>query len=163
MVIWLSPQFIFYCFLQAEYYNTAEREGQIIRRPDRIREDDFSFQVKLTTEMAQLDQQIQEHIEQQPDLQEKQALLISIPGIGLQTATHLLAEMPHLTAYPSAKQAAADAGLTPAERSPGTSVRQKPRLSKIANPRVRKILYFPALAAIRYNPISKAQLAIALR
>ena len=62
-----------------------------------------------------------------------------------------------LAAYPSAKQAAADAGLTPSQRSSGISVREKPRLSKIGNPRVRKTLYFPALAAIRYNPIIKAQ------
>lgn len=112
---------------------------------------------QLTAEIQQVQQQIQDHIDQQPDLKHKQDLLTSIPGIGLQTATHLLAEMPDLADYPSAKQAAADAGLTPTERSSGTSVREKPHLSKIGNPRVRKILYFPALAAMRYNPMIKAQ------
>lgn len=112
---------------------------------------------QLSAEIQQVEQQIQAHIDDHPDLKQKQELLASIPGIGTQTATHLLAEMPDLADYPSAKQAAADAGLTPSERSSGTSVREKPRLSKIGNPRVRKILYFPALAAIRYNPIIKAQ------
>jgi transposase len=110
----------------------------------------------LAAEIAQVEQQIQKQIEQQPDLKEKQELLMSIPGIGQQTATQLLAEMPNLATYPSAKQAAAHAGLTPAHRSSGTSVHDKPHLSKIGNPRVRKILYFPALAAMRYNPIIKA-------
>lgn len=110
----------------------------------------------LTTEIEQVEQQIQDHIDQHPNLKHQQELLTSIPGIGLQTATHLLAEMPDLAAYPSAKQVAADAGLTPAERSSGSSVREKPRLSKIGNPRVRKVLYFPALAAMRYNPIIQA-------
>jgi transposase len=112
---------------------------------------------QLTLEIQQLKHQIQDHIDQYPNLKRKQDLLASIIGIGTQTATYLLAEMPDLADYPSAKHAAADAGLTPAERSSGSSVRAQPRLSKIGNPRVRKLLYFPALAAIRYNPIIKAQ------
>jgi transposase len=111
---------------------------------------------QLTAEIQHVEQQIQDHVDHHPDLKQKQQLLASIPGIGTQTATHLLAEMPDLAEYPSAKQAAADAGLTPAERSSGTSVREKPRLSKIGNPRVRKLLYFPALAAMRYNPMIQA-------
>lgn len=111
---------------------------------------------QLTAEIQQVEQQIQEHLDQHPDLKQKQELLASIPGIGPQTATHLLAEMPDLADYPSAKQAAADAGLTPSERSSGTSVREKPRLSKIGNSRVRKILFFPALAAMRFNPLIQA-------
>jgi transposase len=111
---------------------------------------------QLTLEIEQMKQQIQDHLDQNPDLKRKQELLASITGIGAQTATYLLAEMPDLADYPSAKHAAADAGLTPAERSSGSSVRGKPRLSKIGNPRVRKLLYYPALAAIRYNPVIKA-------
>jgi len=107
---------------------------------------------QLTAEIEQVRQQIQDHLDQHPDLKHKQELLASIPGIGQQTATALLTEMPDLADYPSAKHAAADAGLTPAERSSGSSVRGQPRLSKIGNPRVRKLLYFPALAAMRYNP-----------
>lgn len=111
---------------------------------------------QLTLEIEQIKQQIQDHLDQNPDLKRKQELLASITGIGAQTATYLLAEMPDLADYPSAKHAAADAGLTPSERSSGSSVRGKPRLSKIGNPRVRKLLYYPALAAIRYNPVIKA-------
>jgi len=112
---------------------------------------------QLTLEIEQIQHQIQDHLDHHADLKRKQQLLASITGIGSQTATYLLAEMPDLADYPSAKHAAADAGLTPAERSSGSSVRGQPRLSKIGNPRVRKLLYFPALAAIRYNPIIKAQ------
>jgi transposase len=111
---------------------------------------------QLTLEIEQIQHQIQDHIDHHADLKRKQELLDTIPGIGSQTATYLLAEMPDLADYPSAKHAAADAGLTPAERSSGSSVRSQPRLSKIGNPRIRKLLYFPALAAIRYNPIIKA-------
>lgn len=103
---------------------------------------------QLTAEIQQVKHQIEDHL----DLKHKQQLLTSIPGIGAQTATALLAEMPDLAHYPSAKHAAADAGLIPAERTSGSSVRGQPHLSKIGNPRVRKLLYFPALAAMRFTP-----------
>jgi len=110
---------------------------------------------QLTSEIEQLDQQIQDHLDSHPDLKDKRDLLTSIPGIGNQTATFLLAEMPNLAAYPSAKQAAADAGLTPSEYNSGSSIHRQPHLSKIGNARLRKLLYFPALAALRYNPLIK--------
>lgn len=111
---------------------------------------------QLSAEIQQVKQLIQDHLDQHPVLKRKQELLASIPGIGEQTATALLAEMPDLAQYPSAKHAAADAGLTPVERTSGSSVRGQPHLSKIGNPRVRKLLYFPALAAMRYNPFIQA-------
>lgn len=110
---------------------------------------------QLTTEIEQLDQQIQDHLDHHPDLKNNRDLLSSIPGIGDQTATFLLAEMPNLAAYPSAKHAAADAGLTPSEYNSGSSIHRQPHLSKMGNARVRKLLYFPALAALRYNPLIK--------
>jgi len=109
----------------------------------------------LNQEMEQVKQQIHDLVDQDPDLKEKRDLLVTIPGIGEQTATQLLAEMPKLEQFPSAKQAAAHAGLTPSERTSGTSVHGKPHLSKMGNARVRKILYLPALAAIRYNILIK--------
>lgn len=139
---------------------TDTRQQQLNRR-ESSRDDLVSASLarvvtQLTAEIEQVRQQIQDHLDQHPDLKHKQELLASIPGIGQQTATALLAEMPDLADYPSAKHAAADAGLTPAERSSGSSVRGQPHLSKIGNPRVRKLLYFPALAAMRYNPFIQA-------
>jgi transposase len=110
----------------------------------------------LTAEIERLDQQIQNFIEQTPDLKEQQTLLISINGIGIKTATILLAEMYDLAAYESARAAAADAGVTPAHYSSGSSVRRKPKLSKIGKTAVRGALYFPAITAMQHNPIIRA-------
>ena len=54
-----------------------------------------------------------------------------------------------ITQYESARQVAAFAGLVPRERRSGSSVRGRPRLSKIGNARLRKALYFPAITALR--------------
>jgi hypothetical protein len=49
-------------------------------------------------------------------------------------------------------QAVAYAGLSPKHRQSGT-LRGRVRLSKIGNSNVRKALYFPAITAIRFNPV----------
>jgi transposase len=59
-------------------------------------------------------------------------LLVSIPGIGSATAAVWLAEIGSIEDDRNARQLAAHAGLTPSERSSGTSVRSQPRLSRIA-------------------------------
>ena len=80
---------------------------------------------------------------------------MSIPGIGETTAAWLLSEV-QVSAYSSARQVAAHAGLTPQHHESGTSVRRRTRLSKTGNRRLRRALYLPAVVAKRYNPIIRA-------
>lgn len=99
---------------------------------------------------------ILEHIKNNPKLKADKDLLISIPGIGVLTAANILAELVNIDNYKDARQAAAYCGLTPKHFTSGTSVNAKPKLSKIGNSRLRKILYFPAIVAKHHNPILKA-------
>lgn len=96
------------------------------------------------------------HFDQYPHLKQQRELLTSIPGIGEQTAAVLLAEVGRIEDYKNARQLAAYAGLTPCERSSGTSVHGKTRLSCTGNVRLRKALYMPAVVAMRCNPLPKA-------
>jgi len=100
--------------------------------------------------------QIQQPIQSHPALGEQSRLLCSIPGIGEVTAAVILAEVGEFSHFQSARQVAAFAGLVPRLRESGSSVRGKPRLSKVGSPRLRKCLYFPALTALRWNPLIKA-------
>jgi transposase len=88
-----------------------------------------------------------------PALATDRDLLASIPGVGAQTASTVLAELPALDRVPSAQAAAAYAGLSPREFKSGSSVRGRTRLSKSGNARLRKALYLPTLTAIRFNPV----------
>jgi transposase len=118
-----------------------------------------SIQIMLTAldqEIARVEQLLKDHIQQHPDLKAQHELLRSIPGIGDKTATTLLAECGNLAGFTDARALAAYAGLTPKQHQSGTSVHGKPRLSKMGSERLRKALYFPALTALRYNPIIKA-------
>jgi transposase len=107
----------------------------------------------LDAEITKLAQQIDEHLDQHPELKQHRDLLATIPGIGRWTAIRLLAEVPRWGAYRSARQLAAQAGLTPHQRQSGSSVRGRPRLSKTGAARLRQILYFPAVVAVRHNPL----------
>jgi transposase len=104
----------------------------------------------LTDEIAAVQAQIRDHFTQHPGLRSQRDLLTSIPGIGEATAAVLLAEL-FDKRYSSARQAAAFAGVVPRIVESGT-MRRPGRLSKIGPGRLRKALYFPALAALRCNP-----------
>ena len=97
--------------------------------------------------------QIRDHINQNPDLKNKARLLESIPGIGAATAALLLAELGDIKQFSSARQVAAFAGLVPRIRESGSSVRSRARLSKVGSSRLRKAMYFPAITALRFNPL----------
>lgn len=110
----------------------------------------------LNQEIKRTEELIRQHINNHPTLKQQSDLLDSIPGIAETTAARLLAEMTDLTQYKSARQVAAYAGLVPCERQSGSSLRERARLSKIGNARLRKALYFPAITALRCSPFFKA-------
>lgn len=96
---------------------------------------------------------IQQYINQNPDLKAQQKLLTSIPGIGDITAARLLAEIVDISAFDSASQLAAYAGLNPKGFRSGKSVHKKTKISKEGRAELRQILYMPALTAMRWNPV----------
>ena len=82
--------------------------------------------------------------------------MTSIPGIGAQTVNVLLTEIPDWPVFDSAKQLASYAGLNPEERTSGTSIKGKERLSCKGNPRLRKALDLPEIVAKRFNRLIAA-------
>ncbi len=104
-------------------------------------------------EIKQLEKQIKDHLDNYPDLKEQSELLQTIPGIGEKTANLLLSEV-EFARYNSARQVAAQAGVTPKKSQSGTSLNST-NLSKQGNRRIRKGLYFPAIVAAQHNEIVK--------
>lgn len=107
----------------------------------------------LAQEISRLQQEIKDHLDQHPRLKEQHELLLTIPGIGEKTAQVLLGEV-DFARYDDARQVAAAAGVTPRKQESGSSLKRT-NLSKLGNGRVRKALYFPAVVALRFNPIIK--------
>ena len=123
--------------------------------PERIRQslaDSIEFLVK---QLAQLQQDIDQHIDRHPSLKDDMALLQSIPAVGPQVGGNLLSVM-HSHDFGSAEQLAAYLGLVPVERQSGSSVLGRAKLSKAGPARIRAVLYMAAVVATRYNPHVKA-------
>jgi len=121
-------------------------EGRLTRA---VRESWEKVLHSLSERIAEVKMQINRHFDDHPTLKRQRELLDSIPGIGPETAARLLAEMPQLGEFDSARAAAAHTGLTPKRHQSGTTINAPTRISKIGNRRVRYALYMPAMAALR--------------
>jgi transposase len=109
----------------------------------------------LSKQLAQLQRDIDQHIDRHPGLKDDLALLQSIPAVGPQVGNNMLAVM-HSHQFGSAEQLAAYLGLVPIERQSGSSVLGRARLSKAGPARIRAVLYMAAVVATRCNPHVKA-------
>ena len=121
----------------------SEVEASLRRRITVLEDEKHTLQEKLERETKKVNHH---------DL----TLLQSIPGIGVRTACLLLAELGDVKRFASARKLVAFAGLTPTRFESGSSVRRRSRISRLGSAHVRRLLFMPALAAIRYNPVPKS-------
>ncbi len=84
-------------------------------------------------------------------LQRRFQLLLSLPGVGETSALQLLGELALIPADAEVRQWVAYAGLDPCECSSGSSLRKRPRISKVGNRHLRRALYMPALTAAHHH------------
>lgn len=83
-------------------------------------------------------------------------LLTGIPGIGEISAIQILGELALLSPDLSVRQWVAHSGLDPVHQVSGTSVHKPSRISRAGNRHLRRVLYMPALVAIRHDPHLRA-------
>jgi transposase len=105
----------------------------------------------LEEEIKKLEKDISDHIDRHPGLKEDAELMLSIPGIGPTTAARILGQIGDVRRFESAKAFAAFLGVTPKQRSSGSSVRGRTMISRAGNARLRTALYMPSLVAIKHN------------
>jgi transposase len=108
----------------------------------------------LQVELKQLDQEIREYMDNDPEWLEQEQLLRSVKAVGPVTAVTLLAELPELGRLDN-KQIASLVGLAPINQDSGK--RSRYRKTGKGRPSVRSVLYMSVLSGIRYNPLIKKQ------
>lgn len=134
----------------------AERNRLESAQTGRVRES-LSRSIKsLERELARIDEELDALMGAHPQLRQNEKLLRTIKGIGKVTARKILAELPDVSCFAGARQAAAYAGLSPRRHESGKTVRKRGRLCKTGNAILRKALYMPAMVAIKHNPTIKA-------
>lgn len=101
----------------------------------------------LEKAIDEVDTAIRRKIDDDPDLKRQGVLLDSVPGLGEKTIPVLLSYYGGSLRFDNARQAAAFACLDPRQHESGSSVKGKPRLSKVGHALLRKALYMPAMVA----------------
>lgn len=104
----------------------------------------------LDRQVASMDEDIDQHIQNSPIWKEKQEMLLAVEGVGPTTARTLLAELPELGTA-SRQQIAALAGIAPFNRDSGTLRGQRTIAGGRAS--VRSVLYMATLTATMRNPV----------
>lgn len=125
--------------------------SQAPRNTESIRRSISAHLTYLDTSIAAIEEEIEKHFNDNPDLRKRRDLLVSIPGIAKTTANAILAEMPGLEHFSDVKAVGAYAGLSPQHRQSGTWSGRS-RICKTGNASLRKALFFPAIVAARSNP-----------
>jgi transposase len=106
-------------------------------------------------EIAALRAEIAKLIKEDPQLQTKNKLIQTIPGLGVIASQIVIAELPDLELFSDARQLAAWSGLTPCHHASGTSGRTRTPITKIGSVHLRRGLFMPAMTARVFNPLLK--------
>ena len=107
----------------------------------------------LEKEMKTLELKLIDNVKS--EYQESLTLLKSIPGIGDKTALMLLVFTDGFHRFESSKELCSYAGITPVIRQSGSSVKGRPRISKMGNPKLRNLLFMCSFNACKYNKACK--------
>jgi len=107
---------------------------------------------ELKEHIRQIEEEIQRLIDQDPDYRTLVGLLISIPGVGLLLAAHMLVVIQSAPLPLSPKFLAAFIGICPYEDSSGTSLRHAATSRHYGPPALRKLLFLAALSICAHNP-----------
>ena len=109
---------------------------------------------QIKRETALLEQELEKLVkEHQGDLY---ARLKTIPGIGNKTAALLIVSTNGFKNFASTGQVSSYFGLAPTDRTSGSSIRGKSRISKVGNKKVRNHLFLCSFTACKCNPQCKA-------
>lgn len=104
---------------------------------------------QVQSEIKLLEKKVLEMVKKEH--QELLTLLESIPGVGRKTSIMLIVLTDGFERFQSAKQLCSFAGLTPIIRQSGSSVRGRPRISKVGNQKLRNLLFMCSFTACQHN------------
>jgi transposase len=106
----------------------------------------------LSTNLEELNKEIEDFIESSPAWKEKDALLQSVPGVGPVTSATMLGMLPELGKL-NRQEIAALVGVAPINKDSGK--KQGKRRVYGGRADVRSVLFMAALAAKKFNPVIK--------
>ena len=105
----------------------------------------------INKQIIKIELLIEEFISENKEMNRDRNLLKTIPGIANTTAVALLAELPEIDNFKTARELASHIGVTTMHNSSVKSIYKRTGISKIGNSILRKALYFPAVTAKNHS------------
>ena len=103
-------------------------------------------------QVDRLDQELMTLVRNHPNLDRQFHLIISIKGVGPQTALNMIAVTEAFTKFPTWRKFACYAGTAPFPHQSGTSIHGRTKVSHLANKKMKSLLGNAAGSAIQHNP-----------
>ena len=105
----------------------------------------------LSNEIKAVEKAIKDLIKQDQPLSQQMAIVESVPGIGLITASNIIVATQEFTRINDPKKFACYSGVAPFEHTSGSSIRGKTRVSKLANMTMKTLLHLASIVAIQHD------------
>lgn len=131
---------------------TAEK-NRLSTCPDCVRDDVEEHIAWLEERIKRLENDIQVCISSKPEWQERAEIIDSVPGVGVVTATTMVAELPELGQL-NRQKIAALVGVAPFNKDSGAKKGKRRIFGGRSG--VRRTLYMAALSATKFNPVIRA-------
>jgi transposase len=110
----------------------------------------------FTQQIKAIEQRIRKIIAADSTLKQTHDLLTSIKGIGWLIAAYMISCTNNFDRFANARKFNCYAGLAPFKQESGSSIKNRARLSHLANKEVKTLLNLAAFSAIRHNQEMKA-------
>jgi transposase len=109
----------------------------------------------LDSQLEKITGYIEQTIMKDDFLKERFEKICLLKGLGLITVATIIAETNGFQHFTSKSQLISYAGYDVIKKQSGSSINGKTRISKRGNARIRKAMHFPALTAVKYEPVFK--------
>lgn len=109
----------------------------------------------LTKQINKIEKNLNNIISNNDLLKNIFTLIISVKGIGPQTALFIIAYTEAFTKFKTWRQFASYCGIAPFPNTSGTSIKGRTKVSNLANKKIKSLLDLCAKVSIQYNPEMK--------
>ncbi|WP_223267180.1 transposase [Polaribacter sp. IC073] len=109
----------------------------------------------LTKQIKTIEAEMKEIIKSNQQLKQQYKLIISIKGVGNQTALFMIVTTNGFTKFASWRKFASYCGIAPFPNTSGTSIRGRTKVSNLANKKLKSLFDMCAKSAIQNNPEMK--------
>ncbi len=143
---------------RAGYEGTLKENKRFLIKKDNLLL--FNIQEKMIKELnkqiKRVNEELQKIVDNDPEIKKIYNLVLSIKGVGPQTALFVISITNGFTLFQNHRKFASYAGIAPFSYRSGISISGRTKTSHLANKKMKSLLSSCASSAVQYNPEMKA-------